>query len=322
MTRIALAFAALLTALCSLPLTATGADWPTRPVRIISPASPGGASDTFARILAENFGEMFGQRFYVENRTGAGGLIGAAAAANAEPDGYTLVTSSIAYTVIAPSAAANPGFDPMKSFTHIAYIGGPPIAFVVHPSLNVRSLADLSQHAQRSAPVTYASPGVGTLGHLMAERLGQRANIKLQHIPNKGGATAVTDVVSGTVNMASMTWSSAAGQVRGGTVIPIAVTASARLPEYPNVPTLKELGYDDLVATTWFALSGPAGLPKDIVDKLNRAVIEILDKPAVRERIKRDAIETRKMTPEEFTQFQASELANWGPLAKRFVQTN
>jgi tripartite-type tricarboxylate transporter receptor subunit TctC len=122
--------------------------------------------------------------------------------------------------------------------------------------------------------------------------------------------------------MASMTWSSAAGQIRGGTVIPLAVTASARLPEYPNVPTLKELGYDDLVATTWFGLSGPAGVPKDIVDKLNRAVIEILDKPAVREQIKRDAIETRKMTPEEFTQFQASELANWGPLAKRFVQTN
>jgi tripartite-type tricarboxylate transporter receptor subunit TctC len=322
MTQTAIALAAALAATCVPPLAASAADWPTRPVRIISPASPGGASDTFARILAEHFGEMFGQRFYVENRTGAGGLIGAAAAANAEPDGYTLVTSSIAYTVIAPSAAANPGFDPKRAFTHIAYIGGPPIAFVAHPSLGVRSLQDLVEHARRSGPVTYASPGVGTLGHLMAERLAQKADIRLQHIPNKGGATAVADVVSGTVSLASMTWSSAAGQIRGGTVIPIAVTSSARLPEFPNVATLKELGYDDLVATTWFGVSGPANMPQDIVQKLNRAVVEILDKPAVRERTKRDAIETKKMTPEEYTRFQASELENWGPLAKKFVQTN
>ncbi len=322
MTRTAIALAAALAATCASPPTASAADWPTRPVRIISPASPGGASDTFARILAEHFGEMFGQRFYVENRTGAGGLIGAAAAANAEPDGYTLVTSSIAYTVIAPSAAANPGFDPKRSFTHIAYIGGPPIAFVAHPSLGVRSMQDLVAHARRSGPVTYASPGVGTLGHLMAERLAQKADIRLQHIPNKGGATAVADVVSGTVSLASMTWSSAAGQIRGGTVIPIAVTASARLPEFPDVATLKELGYDDLVATTWFGLSGPANMPQEIVQKLNRAVVEILDRPAVLERVKRDAIETLKMTPEEYTRFQASELENWGPLAKKFVQTN
>lgn len=322
MTRPAVALALSLVTASLSPFAASAADWPTRPVRIISPASPGGASDTFARILAEHFGEMFGQRFYVENRTGAGGLIGAAAAANAEPDGYTLVTSSIAYTVIAPSAAANPGFDPKRAFTHIAYIGGPPIAFVAHPSLGVRSLQDLVEHARRSGPVTYASPGVGTLGHLMAERLAQKADIRLQHIPNKGGATAVADVVSGTVSLASMTWSSAAGQIRGGTVIPIAVTSSARLPEFPNVATLKELGYDDLVATTWFGLSGPANMPPDIVQKLNRAVVEILDKPAVRERTKRDAIETKKMTPEEYTRFQASELENWGPLAKRFVQTN
>ena len=322
MIRNALALAASIATACVSPLAANAADWPTRPVRIISPASPGGASDTFARILAEHFGEMFGQRFYVENRTGAGGLIGAAAAANAEPDGYTLVTSSIAYTVIAPSAAANPGFDPTRSFTHIAYIGGPPIAFVAHPSLGVRSVDDLKRLAERSGPVTYASPGVGTLGHLMMERFAQESGVRLQHIPNKGGATAVADVVSGTVNMASMTWSSAAGQIRGGTVIPMAVTSSARLPEFPDVPTLKELGYDDFVATTWFGLSGPANMPPEIVQKLNRAVIEILDRPAVRDRVKRDAIELKKMTPEEYTRFQASELENWGPLAKKFVQTN
>src|SRR5207244_5360541 len=125
----------------SLSQIASPADWPIKPVRIISPTSPGGVSDTFARMLAEGFGEMFGQRFYVENRVGAGGLIGVAAAVNAEPDGSTFVISGVAYTVIAPSASRNPGFDPMRDLSHVAYLGGPPIGFVVNPSLGVRVLA-------------------------------------------------------------------------------------------------------------------------------------------------------------------------------------
>src|SRR5712675_1864887 len=126
--------AAIATFGIALSQFASAADWPTKPVRIISPTSPGGTSDTFARMLAEGFGEMFPQRFYVENRVGAGGLIGVAAAANSEPDGSTLVISGIAYTVIAPAASPNPGFHPIRDLTHIAYLGGPPIVFVVHPA--------------------------------------------------------------------------------------------------------------------------------------------------------------------------------------------
>jgi tripartite-type tricarboxylate transporter receptor subunit TctC len=306
--------------LCCSLAAAHASDWPNRPVRIISPASPGGASDTFGRILAQHFGDIFNQRFYVENRAGAGGLIGAAAAANAPADGYTFVTSNVAYVVIAPAASANPGFDTMRDFTHIAYIGGPPNVFVVNPSAGVKTLEEFLPFARRSGPLPYVSPGVGTVGHLTAVRFAQKANIQLTHIPNKGGSTAITDLVAGTVNFGSLTWTSALGQIRSGHVIPLAVSSEKRLAEYPNVPTLKELGYDDLVATTWFGLSGPAGLPADMVQKLNRAVIQVLEMPVVKERLDRDAIETKPMSPDEFTAFMASEIAKWSPLAKQFVK--
>jgi len=193
---------------------ALAADWPTKPVRIISPTSPGGASDSLARMLAEGFADMFGQRFYVENRVGAGGLIGVAAAANAEPDGSTFVISGVAYTVIAPAASRNPGFDPMRDLTHIAYLGGPPIVFVVNPSIGVRSLADLAEYARRTGTLNYGSPGVGTLGHFIAERFSREARVPMQHIPNRGGSTAMMDLVAGTVGLVSTAWSSALGQIR------------------------------------------------------------------------------------------------------------
>jgi tripartite-type tricarboxylate transporter receptor subunit TctC len=301
---------------------ASAADWPTKPVRIISPTSAGGASDSFARMLADGFGDMFGQRFYVENRVGAGGLIGVAAAANAEPDGSTLVISGVAYTVIAPSASRNPGFDPMRDLTHIAYLGGPPNAFVVNPSIGVRSLAELIEYARRTGTLNYGSAGVGTLGHFIAERFSREASVPMQHIPNRGGSTAMMDLVAGTVGMVSTTWSSALGQIRGGQVIPIVVSSEARLAEAPQVPTLKELGYPTLAALTWFGLSGPARMPRDVVEKVNHAVSEVLRRPAVRERIQRDAIETRTMSPEEYTAYMASELQSWGPLAKQLTPQN
>jgi tripartite-type tricarboxylate transporter receptor subunit TctC len=240
--------------------------------------------------------------------------------ANAEPDGHSLVISAIAYTVIAPSASANPPFDPQKNFSHIAYIGGPPNVFVAHPSLGVKNMDELLALAKQRGLLDYVSPGVGTLGHLMAERFADEAKIKLQHIPNKGGATAMVDLVSGTVGLGSMTWTSALQYIRSGQVVPIAVSSENRLPEFPNVPTLKELGYPNLVATIWFGLSGPAGLAPDIVQKVNKATIETLQLPAVRERLQRDAIETKFMTPEEYTAFHAQEVEAWGPIARRLLQ--
>jgi tripartite-type tricarboxylate transporter receptor subunit TctC len=301
---------------------ASAADWPTRPLRIIAPSTPGGAADMFGRLVCDHFSEAFHERCFVENRAGAGGLIGMAAAAQAAPDGYTLATSSIAYNVIAPAISPNPGFDPMKDFTHIAYIGGPPNVFVVNPALNVRSLAELVALGRRGAAIDYVSPGVGTLGHLMAEVFSQRAGIKLQQIMTKGGSQAMMDLISGNVNVGTMTWTSALAQIRAGKVIPIAVTASARLPEFPDLPTFKDLGYDELTAVTWFALSGPAGLPNDITQRLNAAVAKMLELPDVRKRLDRDAVETRVMTSDEFTTFVASEIDRWTPVAKRVMPGN
>jgi tripartite-type tricarboxylate transporter receptor subunit TctC len=318
MRSIALALIAILLGTTAAP----AADWPSRPVRIVAPATPGGAADTFARTLADNLPDILGGgKFFVENRAGAGGLIGAQVTAAAEPDGHTFMTSSVAYHAIAPAASSNPGFHPMRDFTHVAYIGGPPNVFVVNPGLGVRSLKELIELSRRS-PIDYVSPGVGTLGHLTAERFAEIAGAKLQHIPHKGASQAMIDLIAGTVGLGTMTWTSALGQIRAGKVIPIALTSSARVAEYPDLPTFKELGYPDLVATTWFGLSGPAGVPRDIVQKLNQAAVKVMALPEVRKRLERDAIETRAMTSDEFTAFMAGEIEKWGPLAKRVGQAN
>jgi len=313
-------FCAATLALAVLSTLAAAAEWPSRPVRIVAPSTPGGAADLFGRLLAERLSERLKERFYVDNRAGGGGLIGAQIVAHAEPDGYTFVTSSIAYHAIAPAASKDPGFDPMRDFTHIAYIGGPPNVFIVNPALPARSLAELVALA-RDKTVDYVSPGVGTLGHLLVADFAQTARIKLQHIPHKGASQAMLDLIAGNVPFGSMTWSSAVGQIRAGKALPLAVSSKTRVREFPDVPTLAELGYPDLVAHTWFALAGPARLPDDIVRKLNRAVIEILDLPDVRKRLDQDAIVTEPMTPEQMTQFMASEIAKWGPIARKFVQT-
>jgi tripartite-type tricarboxylate transporter receptor subunit TctC len=297
--------------------TAHANDWPTRPVRIIAPSSPGGAADMFARLLADNLAAGPQEKFFVENRPGAGGLIGAQITARADADGYTLVTSSIGYLVIAPAMSANAGFDPLRDFTHIAFLGGPPNVLVVNPGLGVKTFKEFIDLARRSDGLDYVSPGVGSHGQLVSEYFAQAAGIKLQHVPHKGAAPAMMDLIAGTVKVGTMTWTTAIGQIRGGQVIPLAVSSNARLAEFPDLPTFKELGYPDLVTTTWYALSGPAGLPKEIVQKLNAGVARLLVLPEVRKRIDRDAIETRPMTSEEITAYMASEIEKWAPVARR-----
>jgi tripartite-type tricarboxylate transporter receptor subunit TctC len=303
----------------TMVVAAPAAEWPVRPIRIIAPSTPGGVADLFARLLAEVLAPRLHQPVIVDNRGGAGGLIGAAAAARADPDGYTFVTSSVAYHAIAPAVSPNPGFDPIRDFTHIAYLGGPPNVIVVHPTLGVHSIRELVAFARRG-PIDYVSPGVGTLGHLLVENFAQKTGIAVQHIPHKGSAQAMLDLIAGTVKVGTMTFSSAAGQIRAGTVVPLAVSSNARVAEFPDVPTLREEGFD-LVALTWFALSGPAGLPDDIVTRLNRAVNEAWALPEVERRLAADAIATEAMTPQQVTSFVADEVRKWGPLAKRVVQS-
>jgi tripartite-type tricarboxylate transporter receptor subunit TctC len=310
--------AALLVFAVSTASAASG-EYPTRPIRIIAPSTPGGVADTFARLLAEYLPPLLHQPVIVDNRPGAGGLIGAAAAARAEPDGYTLVTASIAYHVIAPAVSPNPPFDPIRDFTHIAFLGGPPNTFVVHPALKVKSVKELIALARSGRRLDYVSPGIGTLGNLLFEDFAQKAGIAVQHIPHKGSAQAMMDVIAGNVMIGSMTLSSAAGQIRAGTVVPVALSSGARVPEFPDVPTLQEQGFDDLVAMTWHALSGPAGLPEDVVRELNHAVNAAWATPALRQRLADDAITAEPMSPQVVTAFVTGEVRKWGPIARRVM---
>ena len=309
-------------AICLAGVPANAQDWPRKPVRIVSPFAAGGSSDTMGRIVAENLSQRMHQQFYIENRGGAGGLIGSAAVANALPDGTTFLISSIGTHVIAPATSANPGYDPIASFTHVAFVGGPPTVVAVNPALGVRSLEELrALIKRRSEPLPYVSPGPGTIGNLIAEYWAEKESIKLSHVAYKGAGQAITDLLAGHVQMGSMTWMAALGQLQAKTIIPLAVSSTRRMPEFPDVTTLKELGYPDLVVTTWFGFAAPAGLPSSIALRMNEEIGKALDAPAVQDRLSAEGFELEKMSPEELTTFVRDGLAKWGPLAKRLMST-
>ena len=303
--------------LCGLLLVlATQAHaWPTKPVKIIVPFQPGGSADTLGRLVAQKLAEQLKANFVVENRAGAGGALGSDLAAKAAPDGYTLVVSGIASHVIAPALPQGTQYDPQRDFTHIALFGGPPAVLAVHPSVEARDLRAFVALA-KSKPLSYGSPGNGTQGQLVAELFKQRAGIDLQHVPYKGASGAVTDLIAGHIPVVSTTLTTAASQIRAGRARALAISAAARLPEFPDVPTYAELGYPDLVATVWFSLSGPAGLPSDIVERLNAEVNRALDLPDVRERLKPEGIVPQRMSAREFSGFVAEEVRRWAPIVK------
>ncbi len=302
---------AALALVAALPVQ--GADWPAKPVRIVAPFGPAGAADKFARVLADYLPAEIKQPVVVENRGGGGGIVGSAQVARAEPDGYTLLISSLASQAIAPALSANPGFDSMRDFTHIAYLGGPPIGWVVTTASDLQSVAAVFAKARQATFAGYASSGIGTLGHLVAEAAMQRAGVRMSHIPYN--TAALPDIIAGHVPLASYAWSSVIGQVQAGTLRAIAISTATRQPDFPDVPTFREQGFD-IVASTWFALSGPARMPKEIVERLNRDVCRIMERPEVRLRFAQDAIEFRPMTPDELTRLFEVEIARWGVVVR------
>jgi tripartite-type tricarboxylate transporter receptor subunit TctC len=309
---------ALLAVLSLSGAGAGAADWPTKPVRVVVPYAAGGAADTLGRVFGDALSTAFGKQFYIDNRAGGGSLVGSEAAAHAEPDGYTFVLSGMAPDVLAPAMNKNAGFDPMRDFTHVAYFGGAPNIFVVHPAFGAKSLKDFMTEAKsRKDGIDYVSPGVGSVGNLVAEYLAAKENIKLVHVPYKGGAGALLDLVAGHVKVGMMSYSTAAEHVRAGSLIPIAVSSEQRLPDLPDVPTLKELGYPDLVATTWWSLSAPAGLSRDIAEQVNREINKSFALPQVAKQLKQDAVETKAMTPAEVTRYMQSEIDKWVPFVNK-----
>ena len=227
-------------------VAATADDWPERPVRIVVPFSAGGAADTFGRFYADALSNAFGKPFYVENKVGAGGMIASEEVARAKPDGYTLVVSGIPTHVLGPAMNKNVSFDPMRDFTHIAFFGGAPNAFVVHPDFGVRSFADFMARAKgESAGIEYVSAGVGTVGNWVAEYLAAKTGIKLVHVAYKGGANAVLDLIAGHVKVGMLTYSSVSEHVRSGALLPLVVTrigAAAATAERADVPRARLSG--------------------------------------------------------------------------------
>ena len=298
------------------PALAQAPDWPQRPVKVIVPYAPGGSSDTLGRLIAKHLGEAFKQTVVVENRPGAGGVIGSQVVAKAAPDGYTLVVSGIGSHVIAPVDSPN-AFDPMKDFTHIAMLAGPPLALVVNAELPVKDFKGfLSYVAGQPKGLSWGSPGQGTHGHLTGELLRAATKLNMVHISYKGAAPAMADLIANQIQAGCTTLATANAHIQSGKLRLLAVSSAKRLADYPEVPTFAELGYPGLTGTTWFALSGPPGMPPALVEKINAEVRRGMHSPAVKAQLRVENMETADYDVPAFTRYVAAEIERWTPAVR------
>jgi tripartite-type tricarboxylate transporter receptor subunit TctC len=314
----AVAVAALLLASTAGYAPVAGAQqWPTKPVRVVVTFAPGGSSDIVARILAGPLGERLGQTVVVDNKPGAGGTIGAADVARAAPDGYTLLLSNSAPISISPFMLAQPTYDPVRSFNHVSYVGSVANVFVVHPSVPARTLAELVTWVRTSSvPVSYGSGGIGSIGHIVGETLKVDLGLKMEHVGYKGSGPMHQDLLAGTIKLAIDTLPQNVPYMRDGRLRALAVTSPARAQMTPEVPTVIEAGQPKLVAENFLGLSGPAGLPPAVVERLHRATTEVLGNPAVQARLGELGVSGRAMTPAEFTTFVRKQVEEWAPAVK------
>ncbi len=302
-------------------ITATPASaqaWPAKPVRIVNTFAPGGAADFLCRTVADSLTAAFGQQFYVEARPGAAGQIGVQSVMSTPPDGYNFVLTNVSMLVLAPITNPKLGYDPMRDLTNIAYLGGSPIVVSVNPKSGVKTLADFIAWGRKSqGPLTYSSSGVGSSGHLFGESLGQKLSIRVEHVPYKGASQGLMDLAGGHIAFSAQTVTSTAGLIRGGTLTPIAITARKRMLDFPDVATFAEAGYPDLVSTVWFSLSGPAGLPADIVAKVNREIAKTMTRPDVEQRLRQEGMITEALTPEDLRRLIERETVFWRPVIEK-----
>ena len=294
------------------PPPAHADQWPSHPVRIIVPFGAGGAGDTLARIVAQHLAETFGQPFVVEDRPGAGGIVGTQQLVNAPADGYTIGISNFSTLSLIPVINPEATYKPLSDLKHIAYIGGSPVVLAASQSTHVKTLSDFVAYANAPGRAfTFSSSGVGSDGHVMGLAIAAALHLAPEHVPYKSTAEALTDVVSGQVPFSTSTLSSTSSFLHAGSLLGIAVTSQERLPDFPDLPTFSELGYPELLDNTWFGFSGPANCPNEIVAKLNSAVVAIVALPDVKQFFQKNGFLAQPMTAEEFTGFVASENAKW-----------
>jgi tripartite-type tricarboxylate transporter receptor subunit TctC len=309
-----LAFALLLALAASFSWPAA-ADYPDRPVRLIIPFPPGGSNDVVGRLVANQLSEKLGHKVFVDNRGGAGGVIGTEAAATAAPDGYTLLVVSIAHAV--NPALYKLKYDPIKSFTPISIMATGPNVLAVNPNLPVRDVKELVALAkEKPGSIDYASAGVGSFQHLGAELFKLVAGVNLQHVPYKGGGPAMGDVIAGHVKIMFSSLVQTTPYIQSGQLRALGVGGSKRNPVLPDVPTIQEAGVPGYVADNWWGIVGPAGMPRPIVDKLYRDIQDVLKSKELTEAFAREGAEAVTMTGDEFARYIESEIVKWGRVVK------
>ena len=312
LTHVVLAFA-----LTAIATTAAAQSYPNKPVRLVSPYPPGGANDILARIVGQKLGENLGQQIVIENRGGATGNIGAEYVAKAAPDGYTILMAQASNLTINISLMSKLPFDPVKDFAPVTLVATTPNLLVVHPSLPVRTVKDLVVLAKvKPGSVNYASSGSGSAGHLAGELFKKVAGIDMVHIPYKGAAPALTDVVAGQAQLYFTSPISAQPFVKGGRLRMVAVTSLKRSPSMPDIPTVAEAGYPDFDVVSWWGIVTPAAVPKEIVAKLHIEIVRVLASPEIKAKFADQGADVASNTPEQFAAYIKSEIAKWAKLIR------
>jgi tripartite-type tricarboxylate transporter receptor subunit TctC len=285
------------------------------------PFAPGGTTDIVARPIAQALSQEFGQSFVVDNRAGAGGTLAAGLAARAAPDGYTLFVATVAHTM-ATSLYKSLPYDFERDFVPITVLASVPNILVVNPSVPAKSVQELIAYAKANpGKLAYGSAGNGSTEHLSAELFKSMTGVDMVHVPYKGGAPMMTDLISGQIQVAIETSGSAAPHIHSGSVRALAVTTAARSPAFPNVPTLAESGLKGYDVTTWYAILAPKGTPSDIVNKLYSAVVKVLKTPDMKQRLEQFGAEPGGMPPDQFAGFIRSETAKWSKVVKESKAT-
>ena len=291
--------------------------YPTKPVTIIVPFAAGGTTDILARIIGQALTAELGQSVVVDNRAGAGGNIGGQAAAKAAPDGHTLFMGTVGTHAINASLYKKMPFDPVKDFAPLTRVANVPNLLVANPAQPYKSVKDLIAYAKANpGKVNFGSSGNGSSIHLSGELFKSLAKVDMQHVPYKGSAPAVTDLLGNQIGIMFDNMPSAIQHVRSGKLVPLAVTTAKRSPELPSVPTIAEAGVPGYEATSWFGMFAPAGTPAPVLAKLNAAIVKVLAQPDVKKKINEQGAEVYSETPEQFAAFIQAESVKWGKVVK------
>ncbi|MCZ4312542.1 tripartite tricarboxylate transporter substrate binding protein [Comamonadaceae bacterium G21597-S1] len=315
LTSIVAAGCTALATFVHLPLHAQA--WPTKPVQVIVPGAPGDGADLAGRLLGQKLQEKLGQSFVIDNKTGAGGIIGSVAGKNAAPDGYHFIIGTAGSHGINAAVYDKLAYDPIKDFEPVILINKTPNVCVIHPSIPASNLAEFVALAKKEpGKYSFASGGNGSSAHLSGEYLKMLAGIDLLHVPYKGATPAVQAVIAGQVQMFCGNLPPAIPHIKAGKLRALGVTTLKRSPELPDVPTIDESGYKGFESVAWFAFFAPKGTPADAIIKLNQALDEVIRMPDVREKLQAQGTEPVGGSPADLKQFQAAEIEKWTKVAR------